>query len=514
VVFPLYNYCQQSMYSHVIYAVIYFEVDALIYRISMILQIHNNSRRVIMFYGSKERLVRLMVIPFCFAGASLNALTLQEGVDEVLATHPVVQERLHNYQSTLEDLRITESQYLPSLDYVGDFSRGKTDSPSTNFVSRSLSSYEHSLQLTQNLFNGFGTVYEADYQKARILAAANNYIENANDVAYSFINQYITVLKARDTLIIAKESVSFHEEVFRKVKKLFDSGSTTRSEFEKIDTSLSLAQSNYIVAQNNLEDALFNLERVLGRYVNAEELEKASFSGTLPSTEDEMKEFARLYNPSVLVSHYNIRAAEAQRLAAYKNYYPKIDAYARKSWADDISGTPGRDERSAVGIKVSYNFYRGGADEAQIAKSLTQISREQDNKRDVVRKLDEQGRLSWSAKNYIAQQLDYLQKYAKTSAKTLELYQQEYDLGRRTLLDLLVAQNDYVSARTQVIKAQNDLLFANYRILDAMGTMVQNVLGSKALDYTKRVRLDVADGKLDHDSNLGTLLFEKRDTNE
>ena len=467
-----------------------------------------------MFSFSKERLVRLMVIPFCFAGASLNALTLQEGVDEVLATNPIIQERLYNYKSTLEDLRITESQYLPSLDYSGNFAKDKTDSPNTNFDSRTLYNYEHSLQLTQNLFNGFGTIYEADYQKARILAAANHYVENANDVAYSFINQYIAVLKARDTLVVAKESISFNDEVFGKVKKLFDSGSTTRSEFEKIDTSLSLAQSNYIVAQNNLEDALFNLERVLGRYVKAEELEAVTFSGVLPTSENEMKDFAKEHNPSVLVSHYNIKSAEAQRQASYKNYYPKIDAYARKSWAEDIGGSIGKDERSIIGIRISYNLYRGGADEAQIAKSLTQISREQETKRDVIRKLDEQGRLAWSAKTYVAQQLDFLQKYAKTSAKTLELYQQEYDLGRRTLLDLLVAQNDFVAARTQVIKAKNDLLFSNYRILDAMGTMVQNVLGSKTLDYTKRVKLEVADAKLDNDANVGTLLFEQRETKE
>ncbi len=463
---------------------------------------------------SKERLVRLMVIPFCFAGASLNALTLQEGVDEVLATNPIVQERLHNYKATLEDLRITESQYLPSLDYSGNFSKDRTDNRGTSFSTVSLGSYEHSLQLTQNLFNGFGTMYEADYQKARILAAANHYIENANDIAYSFISQYVAVLKARDSLVVAKESVTFHEEVFSKVKKLFDSGSTTRSEFEKIDTSLSLAQSNYIVAQNNLEDTLFNLERVLGRYVKAEELAAVSFSGVLPASEIEMKDFAKEHNPSVLVSHYNIKSAEAQRQAAYKNYYPKIDAYIRKSWADDISGIEGKDEKSSIGIKISYNLYRGGADEAQIAKSMTQISREQETKRDVIRKLDEQGRLAWSAKTYVTQQLEFLQKYAKTSEKTLELYQQEYDLGRRTLLDLLVAQNDFVAARTQVIKAENDLLFSNYRILDAMGTMVQNVLGSKALDYTQPVNLDVADANLDHDANLGMLLFEKRATGE
>ncbi|MBN2870030.1 MAG: hypothetical protein JXK04_03640, partial [Campylobacterales bacterium] len=53
-----------------------------------------------------------MMLSLCAASA-LNALTLQEGVDEVLSTHPVVQERLHNYRATLEDLRTTEAQWLP-----------------------------------------------------------------------------------------------------------------------------------------------------------------------------------------------------------------------------------------------------------------------------------------------------------------------------------------------------------------------------------------------------------------
>src|SRR3989339_1053593 len=408
-----------------------------------------------------------VMISLCAASA-LNALNLSEGMDEVLSTHPVVLERLHNYRATLEDLRTTEAQYLPTLDYSASVAREKTKSPTTQNVSRSLSSYEHSLQLTQNLFNGFGTVYEADYQKARILAASNHYIENANDVAYSFVNTYINALKNRDLLCIAKANVQFNEEIYEKVNKLYTAGITTRSESEKADTSLSLAKSNYVVAKNNLDDAMFNLERILGRHVEAKELQDGSFSGVLPSTIEEMKEYARAHNPSILVSEYNVKAAYAQRASSYKNYYPKIDAFARQSWANDVGGIVGDDDRTKFGLTLTYNLYRGGADEAQSQKNLSKMHQESENKRETLRKLDEQGELSWSAKTYITEQLVHLKRYEATSAKTLELYQKEYDLGRRTLLDLLVAQNDSVAAQSQIVRAENDLLFAHYRILDAM----------------------------------------------
>lgn len=450
-----------------------------------------------------------IILSLCTASA-LNALTLQEGVDEVLSTHPVVLEQLHNYRATLEDLRMTESQYLPTLDYTGTVARENTNAPTTNFKSVSLSSYEHSLLLSQNLFNGFGTKYEVDYQKARILAAANHYIENANDAAYNFINMYINARKNRDLLDIAKSNVTFSEDIYTKVDKLYQAGMTTRSESEKADTSLSLAKSNYIVAKNNLDDSLFNLERVLGRHVNAEELQDANFNGSIPTSLEEIKLYARGHNPSVLVSEYNVKAAKAQRDSSYKNYYPKIDAFARKSWANNVSGLEGNDDRFKVGLTLTYNLYRGGADESQLQKNLSQVYQENENKREIIRKLDEQGELSWSAKTNLTEQLQHLKRYESTSAKTLELYQKEYDLGRRTLLDLIIAQNDHVAAQSQIIRAENDLLFAHYRILDAMGSMVQNVLGSNADVYTQPVGLKTMDNRLDNDTHVDTLIFADR----
>jgi hypothetical protein len=56
-------------------------------------------------------------------------------------------------------------------------------------------------------------------------------------------------------------------------------------------------------------------------------------------------------------------------------------------------------------LTLKYNLYRGGADESQIQKNLSKIYQESENKRETVRKLDEQGELSWSARKYLSEQL-------------------------------------------------------------------------------------------------------------
>lgn len=455
------------------------------------------------FFGS-------LITISCFAATALNGLSLQQGMDEVLSTHPIILERLHNYRATLEDLRVTETQYLPIVDYGLTIAKEKTKAPSTQFQSRSLTSYEHSLSVTQNLFQGFGTIYEADYGKARILAAANHYVENTNDIAYAFVSAYINALKKRDLVCIAKSNIQFNEDIYTKVAKLYEAGMTTRSEAEKADTSLSLAKSNYVVAQNNLSDALFNLERILGHKISSDELEYTTFSGNIPHTLEEMKQYASLHNPSVLVAEYNIKAAKYQREAAYQPYYPKIDAFVRQSWGSDVGGLTGNDDRFKMGMMLNYNLYRGGSDEAKIQKSLSKVNQEKENKHDILRKLDEQGSLSWSARQYLTEQIEHLKRYEATSAKTLELFQKEYDLGRRSLLDLIVAQNDHIASQTQIINAENDLLLAHYRVLDAMGSMVKTVLGDKADEAVEKVGLRALDNKLDNDTKVPILIFTDR----
>ena len=442
--------------------------------------------------------------------SALNAFSLQDGTKEVITTHPVVLERLHNYRATLEDLRTTESQYLPTLDYTGTLGRERTKAPATNNASRTFTTYEQSLQLTQNIFNGFGTTYEADYNKARIVSASYHYVENVNDLAFSFVTAYVNAVKARDILIISEANVKYNEDITIKVQKLFDAGLTTRSEVEKADTSLSLAKSNLVVAQNNSDDALFNLERVYGKHVAIEDLQSVSFSGELPDSLESMREYARLHNPSILVSHYNIKAASAQKKTAYKGYYPSIDAFARQSWANDIGGQDGKDDRSKLGLTLSYNLYRGGADQSLIQKSLSKINQESESQRDTLRKLDEQGSLSWAARKNITNQLEHLKKYEASSKKTIELYQREYDLGRRTLLDLLTAQSDHISAQTQIVRAENDLLLAHFRIQDAMGNMVSTILGTQEHGVFSSVGLNALDNRLDNDDRVKNLIFADR----
>ncbi len=443
---------------------------------------------------------KLILLTLGFA-TSIFAQDLKTSVAEVIETNPKVLERLKNYNATKENIDIAEAGYYPSLDlsigvgvennqertnYKGDSTLLEEGGPSGNFVdSTTFSVYQNSLTYTQNLFNGFSTSSQVDVQEHATVAAAYSYIENVNDRAFKMVDAYIEVMRNRALLENAQANVDINEEIFKKVQKLYDSGLTTLSEVNKIESSLSLAKSNYVVQENTLMDVMYNLHRVLGRYLDVEKMQKPALNVALPASLEEASQYAIQNNPSLLVAAYNVKMAQASYKESKSSYYPQIDIEISQSINKNLSGTEGKDNRLRAMAYLKYNFFNGFSDKAKVQQNISKIHQEVESKNDLRRQTLEGLNLSWAANEKLGDQLEHLNEYKKFALKTLTLYSKEYDLGRRSLLDLLSAQGDYISAKEQIINTEYTMLFAKYRILDAMGTLVQTVLGDTNIIYSK-----------------------------
>ncbi|MCW9026509.1 MAG: TolC family protein, partial [Thiovulaceae bacterium] len=150
----------------------------------------------------------------------------------------------------------------------------------------------------------------------------------------------------------------------------------------------------------------------------------------------------------------------------------------------NLSGIEGNDNRLRAMAYLKYNLFNGFSDEAKIQKSISKIHQEVESKNDLRRQVLEGLNLSWAANEKLGDQLEHLNEYKKFSLKTLTLYAKEYDLGRRSLLDLLSAQNDFIGAKQQIINTEYSMLFAKYRILDAMGILVKTILEQTDIIYS------------------------------
>ncbi|MCD6258845.1 MAG: TolC family outer membrane protein [Helicobacteraceae bacterium] len=429
---------------------------------------------------------KTILFTLCLA-TLLNAQDLKTTVNEVVSTNPNVLERLKNYNSTKEDITIANAGYYPKVDLSLGIGQEKTDKSARPLgatdQSFDLSVYQNSLTYTHNLFKGFETTYQVKQHEYKTISSAYSYIQTVNDTAFRMVKSYLQVMRQKELLNIAKENIEINEEIFSKVQKLYDSGLTTLSEVNKIEASLSLAKSNYIVQENTLLDVQYSFQKILGRYLDPDTMQKPVLNIALPASIEDAGQFAIKNNPSLLVSSFNMKTAQASYYEKKSPFYPQLDIEISQSMNKNLSGVEGKDDRFRAMAYLKYNFFNGFADQAALQKSVSEIHREVEIKNSLRRDVIEGLNLSWAANEKLGNQLDHLHKYRDFALKTLTLYAKEYDLGRRSLLDLLSAQNDFIGAKSQIINTEYSMLEAKYRILDALGTLVQTVLGDKQIVF-------------------------------
>lgn len=418
--------------------------------------------------------------------------TLKQMINEVVSNDPEIIEQIHQYKSTLSDLRMSQAGYLPKVDLYGKYGKQKDEDDDDDDT---YDKGEASLSITQNIFNGFATQAAVYRDNARVKAAYKKFVEVAQSKIYSAVEAYINMLEYQEVLVIAKENVKAHEETLVRIKRRFDEGFSTLSEVERVEGRLALSRSNYIAETNNLYDAKAKFHKALGRWDDGLNLIKPVLNITLPDTLEKATKIALLNNPSLQVANADINASKGSLEAAKRGFYPTLDIELKGGrYKNQTSATSGNENEYSAMLIANYNLYNGGYDEANREKYLSLLNYEYAHRNKLKRDLFETLNLSWNAYKLLQKQRKYQVDYQNLTEKSKNSYTKEFQLGRRTLIDLLDVQDEVNNIRIQVIRNEYDLLFAEYRVADAMGKMFE------AFDYSyedKNIKSKNAD--TDHD---------------
>ncbi len=410
---------------------------------------------------------KILLLPVLMLVSSLEAYTLTGTIKHSLKGNPAVKARLENYEKAIYDLNIAKSEFLPKLDFTGRYGYTYQLSGGRDFV------YKNSLTLMQNLFDGFKTTNQIKVEESKIMAAAYNYVEFVNDTVLNISRYYIDMLKNKELLDLDQQVITFNQDILSKTNELTKSNSGRISDLSKIDSSLQLAEYNYLVRKNNLMDTKFNLQKYTGTIIDENQLEQPNYNLNIVGGLNESILYAIEHNPSVIVGEYKIKTAQAKLKRDKSKYYPSLDLELNYN-IDRIGDKTNKYYESL--LKVKFNIFNGFADKYTIDKHKSSVRFEQNIKRDIKRQVTQGLELSYSAFTMLKQQIPFLESYIAKTEKTLDLYKKEFRIGTRSLNDLLLAHNEYITAKSKLVTAKYDLMFSKYRILDARGELVNKLL--------------------------------------
>ncbi len=412
----------------------------------------------------------LLLLPF-----SLMALTMEEMVQETLDKNPNMQKDIGNYRAVKYDLDKAESGWKPNVDFRADVGYEHTDKnyEQNNALDATSDLVRNSASLvaTENLFEGFATEYDIKEQKSRILSSRFNTLQNANALALRSSEVYIEVLRQKSLLDLFEENVNSHERIYGLIREKTEAGSGRRSDVEQSEGRLALAYSNYIAQVNNYQDSIVNFERVYGEALTSSSLELPLAPSLPADTYSDLWTIAQQYNPTLLLERANIQVQEARYTKDKGNYYPSVDLELAAARDENVQGYEGTNTNARGMLKLYYNLYRGGSDEAIRLQNLEYITVQKESFNEQQRAVREKLKLAWLTHQITFRQIRCIRMHVEYAKKTAESYAQEYQLGRRSIVDLLNAELEYNDARKQLKNAQSDVLFARFRILEAIGLL-------------------------------------------
>jgi adhesin transport system outer membrane protein len=252
-------------------------------------------------------------------------------------------------------------------------------------------------------------------------------------------------------------------------------------DLEQVAGRLALAETNLLTEASNLHDVSARYLRIVG-LLPPETLPTTTLvEQDLPADIREALILAYKGNPGFHAAVKNIAAAKAQVKVERSGYYPKAELRARQTTSRNLNGFDNRvdpsnyGDESAVELAVTYNLFAGGANRAAVRRSLEDVNQAKDLRDKACIDLRQTTQIAYNDAHRIKEQLTSLGQHRRASDKVRTAYTEQFNIGQRTLLDLLDAENEYFEASRSYTKAQADLEIAHARSLAAMGSLLPAV---------------------------------------
>lgn len=406
--------------------------------------------------------------------AQATSNTVKDVALQALDSNPDVQAAWHEFKAATQDVRVARGGYLPSVD-IGA-STGKT---SRDYDGRgSYTNNQAQVTLSQMLFDGFRTSGEVErFDSARLV----RYYELLNVVeltALEAVRAYEDVKRNRELVELARANYAKHRNVFSQIEERAVSGVGRRVDLEQVAGRLALAESNLLTEAANLHDVTARYLRVVGQ-LPAEDLAPTQLAEQkLPESIRAALTLAYQGNPGFHAAIKNISAAQAAVKVDRAGYYPRAELRARQVTSRNQNGFDNRvdpsnyGDESAVELAITYNLYSGGSNRAAVRRSLELVNKAKDQRDQACIDLRQNTQIAYNDSQRLREQLISLAQHRLSSDKVRTAYAEQFNIGQRTLLDVLDAENEYFQASRALVIAEVDLELAYARSLAAMGSLL------------------------------------------
>lgn len=400
--------------------------------------------------------------------AKVEAQSLLDIYHLALAHDPALASALNANKAAQELIEQGRALYRPTVNFNADVNASQSDIkisgqgyPFGNQGKNSFEGYDYGVEARQPIYRKQNLV-QMDQAKTQANQADKQYLLSQQALILRTTQAYFDVLIAQENINLIQAQKQAILRQLEQAKANFDVGSATVTDVNEAQARYDLTLAQEIAANNQFEIAQRAVQVITGEL--PEKLSPVKSTVAVVSAQQTMADWQQLAeknNLSIQIQQDALQLAEQQVTFANAGHLPTLDAVASysKSYANGSINGYGSDLKTGVvGLQLQIPLYQGGAISSQARQAVYNQQKAQDDLELARRQANLETQRAYLNVNTSAAQVKALEQALVSSQQQLESTQLGYEVGVRTSVDVLNAQQQLFAAKRDLMQARSNYL--------------------------------------------------------
>ena len=414
------------------------------------------------------------------AGAPASAQTLTEAFAYAYNNNPQLLAQRAALRATDESVPQALSNWRPTVNFTGaaGFTRAGQEIPNpvtgaptptlfSSFVTKSLD-----LQVTQPVYRG-GRTEAQTRQAINTVEAARAQTVGVETVVFQAVAQaFLDVVRDQTLVEVSRNNEAVLRKQLEATRDRFRVGEVTRTDVAQAESALAQATAQRINAEGQLEVSRANFARAVGHPPGRLTLPRER--PVLPATREGALSLAANDNPNVIAASFTELAARDNVDLVRGQLLPQISIVGdlNRNFAPSLTQHNSRQDTAAVSARLTMPLYEGGAVYSQTRQAQQTVGQRRSQVDDARRQAVQTATQNWETLQAARAAMASFGTAVRAAQIALEGTQQEALVGSRTVLDVLIAQQQLFTTQSQLVTAQHDAALAEFNLTAATGRLI------------------------------------------
>lgn len=326
-----------------------------------------------------------------------------------------------------------------------------------------------------------------DQARAAVLATRSALLGIEQSMLLQTVQAYMSLFSSFQRLELQRNNVTVIGEQLRAARERFELGDSTRTDVALAEARLAAARSALASAEGDVAIAREQFNLVIGRYPQSG-LRPPPSLPRLPASLAAAQDLARRNHPAVAQAQHQVTAADiASEIASRQRLgtlSASVGAEARHTRADSVFGTTSTQTADVTAsLNYSAQLYNGGRTDSARRAAVARAQAQRAALHQSVAVVQQNVAANWARLQIARATLLASDQQIAAAQSAFEAVQAEAELGSRTPLDVLDAEQALLDARASRIVAGANLQIAAYALLESTGQMTVSALGLGIATY-------------------------------